>query len=413
MNKIYKMFALAGMVAMFGACNEDPEYYVLEDQPDEMHIKAQLGANSNAEKNLVTLAGAYSSDDAVELTWSSIKSNDPVSYLIRFYATESKNDNYTNYICSCTDPGCAYEHNIGKFTSENGVNKFTITHNDLNTIVARWAYPGDEISITAQVVGTIKNELTYIKPQTSTVSLNVVGWEKYPVSLIAYITDAKGKQSTIELTQKTLGTGVYTADVTATAYSVYFQKPVSSKQAASYYKGEDGKLKYIEEDIPNAPVRETEEQFTFNTAGTLMVDVNDEYLDVQVLNLNMPAGANPYIVGDGTDIGWTTKVASGYMIPSSNPRTPYIYSYTGQFYAQGEFPGKTDSEGTFKILVDDNFSSNGFFAPALNANPLENHELPKAGANSGSDYKWLVPATGKYTFTIDVMNMTTSFVPAN
>lgn len=416
MNKIYKMFALAGMVAMLGACNSDPEYYVLEEQPDEMHIAAQLGVNGDKEKNLITLSGNFMNDDAIQLSWKEIKSNDPVNYLVRFYATESKNDNYTQYYCNpetCENiKECIYNHE-GRFGKDaNGNITFSITHNQLNSIIARWAYPGDEINVTAQVVGTVNNAQTYIKPQTSVADFNAVGWEKYPITLIAYITDAKGKKSTIELKQNELGTGVYTGELTATSGSVYFQKPVTSKQAASYYKDpETGLLKYIEEELPNAPIREEEEQFTITGSGTLMVDVNDEYLDVQIINMVITGDQRPYLFGDATDCGWTTKQELYYMSRSTNPRTPYIFTWTGQFYAQGEFPGKTDSEGRFKILLNDNDARDNtvIFAPEADANPLENHVLSKPGDNSGSDFKWLIPETGRYTFTIDAMNMTTSF----
>lgn len=423
MNKIYKMFALAGMVAMLGACNVDPEYYELPDQPDEMHIAAKLGANSDAEKNLVTLSGTYSDADAVVLSWSPIKTNNPVQYLVRFMATESKNDNYTQYYCdraTCTSNGCPYNHDGHFSTDANGNITFSVTHNQLNTVIARWAYPGDEISVTAQVVGTINDEQTYIKPQNSTVAFNAVGWEKYPVSLIAYITDAKGKKSTIELTQPTLGTGVYTGDITVTSGTVYFQKPVTSKQAASYYMGEDGKLKYIEEELPNAPVREDEQQFTITEAGTLMVDVNDEYLDVRVLNIQMPSGATPYMVGDGIDVGWQLEQPAYYMTPSADPRTPYIYSWTGNFYAPGDYPAPDangvsgNGKGEFKVLTANAWGGMGFYAPEAGANPAENHELKPARAeNEGGDNKWVVPESGKYTFTIDALNMTTSFEKAN
>lgn len=420
MNKIYKMFALAGMVTMLGACNVDPEYYELPDQPDEMHVAAQLGINSEADKNLINLSGTYSDENAVVLSWSPIKDNNPVKYLVRFMATESKNDNYTPYYCdraTCTSNGCPYNHDGHFGTDANGNITFSITHNQLNTVIARWAFPGDEISVTAQVVGTINNEQTYIKPQNSTVAFNAVGWEKYPVSLIAYITDAKGKKSTVELTQPTLGTGVYTGDITVTSGTVFFQKPVTSKQAASYYMGEDGKLKYVEEDVPNAPVREDLQQFTITQAGTLMVDVNDDYLDVQILNIQMPAGATPCMVGDGTEVGWVENSPAGLFKMSENPRTPYIYSWTGMFYAPNEFPGLEEgksSEGTFKILLEGKYENNCFFAPEANANPAENHTLrPARLQNDGGDNKWLVPETGKYTFTINAMEMTTSFEKAN
>lgn len=421
MNKIYKVFALAGMITMLGACNSDPEYYVLKEQPDEMHVAAQLGVNGDSEKNLITLSGNFINDDAVRLTWTAIPSNDPVKYLVRFYATESKNDNYTQYYCNpetCPNQKeCQYNHDGVFGMDEKGNYTFSLTHNQLNSIIARWAYPGDEINVTAMVVGTINNELTYIKPQTSTIDFNAVGWEKYPISLIAYVTDAKGKKSTLELTQKDLGTGVYTGELTAAAGTVYFQKPVTSKQAASYYMDpETGLLKYIEEELPNAPVREEEMQFTITGAGTLMVDVNDEYNDVQILKIQMPAGANPYMVGDGIDVGWVLQQAPYYMVQSSNPRTPYIYTWTGQFYAPGDYPAPDQNgvggngKGEFKVLTADAWGGMGFYASEAGANPAENHVLMPARAESdGGDNKWIVPVTGKYTFTIDALNMTTSF----
>lgn len=415
MNKLYKFFMLLGVVALMASCNKDPEYYELPDQPDEMHVGATLGVNSDSEKNLIVLSGTYSNETALTLTWSPIQVNDPVSYLVRFYATESKNDDHTAFFAD-GETGC-----IGTFGKDASGNlTYTITHNDLNTIVARWAFPGDEISITAQVVGTINNEQVYIKPQTSTVDVNVVGWEKYPISLIAFITDSKGKLSTLELTQNTLGTGVYTGKINVTAGTVYFQKPVTSKQAASYYMGEDGKLKYIDEETPNAPTREDELQFTITEAGTLMVDVNDEYLDVRVLNIKMPEGATPYMVGDGIDVGWTLNVSAYYMTPSANPRTPYIYSWTGNFYAPGAYPAPDtngvsgNGKGEFKVLTANAWGGMGFYAPEAGTNPAENHILlPARSESEGGDNKWVVPTTGKFTFTIDALNMTTSFEPAN
>lgn len=386
--KLYKFFMLLGVVALMASCNKDPEYYELPDQPDEMHVKLTFGNGGDAEKNLIHLSGTYLNEEAVKLTWDAIPSEYPVTYLVRFFATENKNESTTDY----------YE--VGSNT------EFSITHNDLNSIVARWAIPGDEVPISAEIVGTVNNDKHYIKPEVSVYEFNAIGWEKYPTSLHIHMTDLNGRASMVELTQPQLGTGVYSAQINVNPCTFYFTK-TSYAPFPAYYNDGEGKLLYVEDEG---------EYETFSTTETglrtIMVDVNDEYLDVRVLNIQMPAGANPYMVGDGTDIGWTTKSAAGYMVQATDPRTPYVYSYTGQFYAQNEFPGSETSEGTFKILVDDSFSSNGFFAPEFNCNPLTNHVLPKAGDNAGSDFKWLVPATGKYTFTIDALNMTTSFVPA-
>lgn len=379
MKTLYKLFMLFGLVGMVTACNEDPEYYTLEDQPDEMHVV--LNTTS------IRLTAAHINEEAIKLTWNPIKSTDSVSYMVRFYATENRHEDVTDF----------YE--VGTAT------EFSITHNDMNSIVARWAIPGDEIYVTAQVVGTIHNQLKYIKPQVSTADFKAVGWEKYPEHL--YLRTSLGG-APVELSQRQLGTGVYEASVSLQPCTYHFSK-FSYDEYPAYYMGSDGKLQYVEE---AGTYTEFENKLP-SGKYTIIVDVNDKFLDARVLNIQIPAGSTPSMVGDGTDTGWNTKVPSSYMTLDSNPRTPYIYRWTGQFYAKGEFPDDAGSEGTFKILLHDEYGDECFFAPENNADPSENHILKPARKQGSQDYKWLVPKTGKYTFTIDVLNMTTSFEPAN
>jgi len=377
MKTLYKLFMMGAMVTSLASCNEDPEYYTLEDQPDNMHVAINTEA--------ITLTAVHLNDEAIKLTWTPIESEDDVTYLVRFYATDNKNEDYTDFV----DVGASTE--------------YSITHNNLNSIIARWALPGEEVNVTAQIVGTIHNKLHYIKPQVSTVDFKAIGWEKYPAHL--YLRTSLGG-APIELSQQQLGTGVYQATVNLSPCTYHLSK-YSYDEYPAYYMGADGKLQYVEQEGDYA---EFENKLA---AGkyTIIVDVNDDYLDSRILKLQIPDGATPSIVGDGTEIGWNTKVATSYMSLTQDLRNPYIYTWTGQFYAPGEFPDKADSEGTFKILLTDEYGGNCFFAPENNANPAENHVLKPARTQGSQDYKWLVPKTGKYTFTIDVYNMTTSFEP--
>ncbi len=389
MKALYKMFMLLGIVGLMSACNEDPVYYELPDQPDQMHVQIQL--NNDAEDgNLIKLTAASINDEALKLTWDAIPSDYKVTYLVRFYATNNKNEYVTEFF------------DCGENTS------FSITHNDLNSIVAKWALPGDEVDVTAQVVGTVHNELTYIKPEVSTVEFKAIGWEKYPEKL--YLHTSTG-MSNVELTQRQLGTGVYEAQVTFAPCTYHFTT-LSYADYPAYYMGEDGKLQYADAEGDNI-----EFENTLSGTYTIIVDVNDTYLDCRVLNIQIPAGASPSMVGDGCAIGWNPGAAGSQMTLVEDPRTPYIYSWTGEFYAKGEFPDKeaetgvnANSEGAFKVLLFNDYGKECFFAPENNANPLENHELQPARVQGSSDNKWLVPATGKYTFTINVLDMTTSFV---
>ena len=377
MKTLYKLFMLIGVLTIATACNKDPEYYTLEDQPDEMHVAINTPS--------VRLTAAHINEEAIKLTWTPIQSTDSVSYMVRFYATDNKNEDVTEFF------------EVGKNT------EFSITHNDLNSIVARWAIPGEEVNVTAQVVGTVHNPNKYLKPEVSIVDFKATGWEKYPEHLYLY-TSLSGSPTT--LSQRKLGTGVYEATVKLSPCTYHFSK-FSYTSYPAYYMGTDGKLQYVESEGTYTEFNNTLPAGTY----TIIVDVNDQYLDSRILNIQIPAGATPSVVGDGTDIGWNTKVAASYMTLTTNPRTPYIYTWTAQFYAPKEFPNNANSEGTFKILLNDNFGGEGFFAPENNTNPLENHILKPARTQGSQDYKWLVPKTGKYTFTIDVYNMTTSFEP--
>lgn len=377
MKTLYKLFMLIGVLTIATACNKDPEYYTLGDQPDEMHVAINTPS--------VRLTAAHINEEAIKLTWTPIQSTDSVSYMVRFYATDNKNEDVTEFF------------EVGKNT------EFSITHNDLNSIVARWAIPGEEVNITAQVVGTVHNPNKYLKPEVSLVDFKATGWEKYPEHLYLY-TSLSSAPTT--LSQRKLGTGVYEATVKLSPCTYHFSK-FSYTSYPAYYMGTDGKLQYVESEGTYTEFNNTLPAGTY----TIIVDVNDQYLDSRILNIQIPAGATPSVVGDGTDTGWNTKVAASYMTLTSDPRTPYIYTWTGQFYAPKEFPNNASSEGRFKILLNDNFSGEAFFAPENNTNPLENHILKPSRTQGSQDYKWLVPKTGKYTFTIDVYNMKTSFEP--
>ena len=42
MNTINKFFGLLCVLLVFTACNEDPTYFTLANQPDDMHLQASV-----------------------------------------------------------------------------------------------------------------------------------------------------------------------------------------------------------------------------------------------------------------------------------------------------------------------------------------------------------------------------------
>ena len=140
MNTINKFFGLLCVLLVFTACNEDPTYFTLENQPDDMHLQASVTE--------LTLSKAQEDESAVTFKWNTVKSPienyDSITYALRFYATDSKNEHHSD------------------FFSLGGAHEVSFTHKDLNAIVARWVPAGTSIAVTAELVGTVNNQIKYM-----------------------------------------------------------------------------------------------------------------------------------------------------------------------------------------------------------------------------------------------------------
>ena len=169
-------------MSVMTACNEDPEYFTLEEQADEMHIVAST--------DKLVLDKGKEDETAITFTWdaasSPVNETDLVTYSLRLYVTANKNANSTDF----------YELNTDL--------KKSFTHDELNAIIGTWVLPGQEVKVTAQVVCTVHNVDKYIKPESSTVEFTVSGYEKYPTYIYISMTDDEGKVSTQRLGQRSM-----------------------------------------------------------------------------------------------------------------------------------------------------------------------------------------------------------------
>ena len=375
MKTINKIFGLISILLAFTACNEDPTYFQLPNQPDDMHIQASVPE--------VVLNKGQEGQPAITFKWDEVKSPikdyDSITYSIRLYATESKSDNHTEFI------------SIGK------KREVTFTHKELNDIIARWVPAGTKLSVTAEVVGLINNEIKYIKPESSMVEFSVTGYEKTPMYLYAHLKDdATGAERVERLSQRQLGSGIYEGTFPVTPCSYYFTtSPTSDRPAYGQDSGE--KLKFVNEgNVSN---------FTNTASGTrtFIVDINDEFMDCRVVNIvQLPTRETIRIVGDGCSIGWDPGSSEG-LFKIENPRYPYIYSWTGEF-----------KNGEIKVNTGTNWGDQFFFAPESNADPAVNHQLNMFRyEGAGGDVKWKVTTPGRFKFTLclDTDNLHTSFEP--
>ena len=99
---------------------------------------------------------------------------------------------------------------------------YSMTHDELNTLLSQWALPGQAVKVTAQLLGMFKNEQHYIKPEISIVEFTATGYEKYSPYLYMQIATDDGKQMTQRLDQRQLGTGIYEATLNMTACKFHF-----------------------------------------------------------------------------------------------------------------------------------------------------------------------------------------------
>lgn len=376
--KIKNIFMLLGLAGLFAACNEDPEFYKLDKQPDEMHVKASTD-------ELICDQGK-AQETAITFTWDAQTSpygkDDKVKYGIRFYASSNKE----RYITSVYDV-------------EEGKREFSLTNEQLNNIVGRWTAAGDRILVTAQLLANVQNENHYVLPAISTVEFAVTGYERFPENIFFVMKDAAtGEVTKQTLTQKERGTGVYQAtfdiypctyhiETTANDYPVYGADLTDDK-------GE--KMVYV--------TTGDYTEFTCDEIGsrTVIVDTNEEYYDCRLLDIIQLPNDKMWIVGMGTSVGWNTDTPEGKMTMIGGARDPYIWSWTGQFYNVEDAKAiKDDSPGEFKIGLGSGWSDPFLFAPYANADPATEHGFsgPRL-QNDGGDNKWVVKTSGIYTLTV-------------
>ena len=186
MNNIKYILSILLLSAVLAACNDDPEYFELPVYPDEMHVKSSVEE--------IVLNKGIADEVALTLTWdkatSPISASDVVTYMVCFYPSSMK-DQKSAYIETGTEQ------------------RLSVTHDELNSMVARWALPGEAVRVTAQVLSVVNNEEHYVRPEVSTVEFTCTGYEKYPAYLSLVMTDTEtGSVTTERLTQRQLGTGI-------------------------------------------------------------------------------------------------------------------------------------------------------------------------------------------------------------
>ena len=335
------------------SCNEDPEYFTLPTYPDEMHVRSSVEE--------IVLNKGIADQTAVTLTWdkatSPISASDEVTYKVCLYPSAQK-DLKSEYIETGT------------------TQQLQLTHDQLNSMVARWTLPGQPVKVTAQVLSNVNNEKKYVRPEVSTVEFVVT-----------------------RLEQRQLGTGIYEVSLSMVPCMFHFQ--TTEAAYPGYGVNADGTLDYITEG--------SYKEYSSTAVGsrTVIVDTNNPYNDCRVLDIiQLPTPGLIWICGNGCSVGWNTNTTEGRMQMTGSAREPYYYSWTGDFNAGGEF----------KIGLGNGWGDQFFYAPVENADPVSDHRLPMYRfQDDGGDLKWVPSVSGRYTLTLSLLatDMWTKFEPAS
>ena len=376
---LYNISLICAMCAVLTSCNKDPEYFSLPYNADEMHVRCSVED--------IVLDKSKGNQSAVTFSWdkatSPVSASDVVTYKLCIYPSAQK-DQKSAYLDAGTNLS------------------LTLTHDELNSMVARWVLPGQSVRLTAQVVSAVNNETRYVRPEVSTIEFTATGYEKYPTYLYMIMTDSEtGTVTNQRLEQRQLGTGIYEATVNLKACSYHF---TTGEEAYPVYgmaaDGDGQQMQYVTDG------EYTEFENSVNGRRTIIVDTNPEYNDCRVLDIvTLPTPGVIWICGNGCSVGWNTNTPDGHMDMVGSAREPYYYAWTGEFIAGGEL----------KIGLGGGWGDYFFYAPENNADPLTDHRLNMyRKQDAGGDVKWVPSVSGRYTFTLCLLatDLHTTFEPA-
>ena len=381
--KYFRASILCFLCALCVSCNEDPEYFQLETYPDQMHISVS--------QEEIEFNKGIANQPALTFNWqkavSPINAADEVTYKIGFYDTNQKTENHSEFI------------DLGDVTTAS------FTHDELNSIVSRWVIPGQPLQVTAQLLAIVHNKEKYVKPIQSTVNFTATCYEKYPTYMYFRYTDnVTGTTKTERMEQRQMGTGIYEVTLNVEPCSFYFLTTLEDYPAYGVAANQPEKPGIYKMDYVTSG---TVNQFSTVEYGrrTIVIDTNAEQNNCRMY-LPLPSSNMPWIAGNGTDVGWETNQAAGKFTVADPLHEPYIYTWTGNLIAGGEF----------KIGLGTGWGDQFFYAPVANADPLTNHELPMYRfQDDGGDLKWVPSVSGRYTLTLCLLadDMWTKFEPAN
>ncbi len=323
--------------------------------------------NLTASKTSVELNQKNSSNEAINLTWttgSNRRTGASISYLVQI---DKKGNNFSK----------AITEDMGKGIY---IKSFTVgTLND--SLLTRWGgVAGTATKLEARVISTIYSTPA-VNDTSAVVTISVTSYQ--PVSKTLYIIgDASPKgwnaDNALSLTPQSDPTiFVYQGALNVGSFKLL---TTLGQFLPSYNKGADDShlvLRTLDS--------QADDKFSITEATVYKITVSLLDLTITVAKVDLPAYNTIYMVGDAAPNGWDIGNATPLVQNASNP---FLFSYTGVMKA-----------GQFKFPVN----RNSDWGQDMFERVDDTHMYLHQGGTSGDD-KWTIAKKGFYTITLNLLD---------
>ena len=343
--KKFILFILAVIPMLFGSCSDDDIRFSIPGIDDQMHLTAS--------QSDVTLDQNMGDETAITFTWGKAQDRGEGTKINYYFKMDLESNNF--------------ENSIDKIYIPEGQNSVSFTHKQLNSYLKMWGItPGSSAVVQGEIIAEVTGGSHYMKPEISTTTVNVTGYEIQPRPLYIFKADA------------TEGDGIEMVEVLSETQYKY-----TGVLEAGDYK--------IAKTVDGDPV------MTFHVDKSAFCVVNADLSTMEQPTITYPVAEinKLYMVGDACAAGWSIKNS---LVMKQDAVNKFQFTWTGQLSA---------GELKFPLDTPDDWSCDFIMAATENQSITD----PKATKRNQPDTKWKVLSgeAGKYKITVDTYNMTVTF----
>lgn len=326
-NKI--LYLIPAFVLALAGCNKQPVLHELNAPADQMKV-------TPSSTDLI-LQRADASSEVVTFSWGDATDrgeDTKLTYYFRLYQTADKN-NQSELI-----------------RMEEGARSISFTTAQLNDLIASWGVlPGDNVSITAQVIAKVSVSYTFMKPETSTTQINVVGYN--PANIMYILVGEGDEMLQYQMVSSVADETFFTYKGNIAAGNVRFSYDPKGEEA--YYMDGDGKVVLAKEgtSIKNEVLTYNEIELNVKDL-TLKRRYAAPYVYIFMVGIENPLLSIP--VSDMDEKWYYMEVPA-----SSVPAGAKLYA---SLDASGANPFVPAADDTFKYITD--LESEAFVANRTN-----------------------------------------------